>query len=157
VNPGNSGGPLVDVAGKIVGINTAIVGRGYQGVSFSIPTSIAKDVYERLRASGRVARGYLGVRARDLTPELAEKLGLESLEGAWVGVVEPGTPAAEAGVKPDDVIVKWDGHEVANATELTLLVGRTKIGSRTTVTVLRNGEPLEMELTVAELPPRVGR
>jgi serine protease Do len=157
VNPGNSGGPLVDVSGKIVGINTAIVGQGYQGVSFSIPTSIAKDVYERLRDSGRVVRGYMGVRLDDLTRESAERLGLESLEGARVAIVENGAPAAKAGIQPDDVIIKWDGRSVANATELTLMVGKTKIGARVKVTVLRDRKPLELDLTVGERPPRAGR
>jgi len=157
VNPGNSGGPLVDVSGKIVGINTAIVGQGYQGVSFSIPTSIAKDVYERLRDSGRVVRGYMGVRLDDLTQESAEQLGLKSLEGARVAFVENGAPAAEAGIQADDVIIKWDGHSVANATELTLMVGKTEIGSRVKVTVLRDRKPLELELKVGERPPRAGR
>ena len=157
VNPGNSGGPLVDVAGKIVGINTAIVGRGYQGVSFSIPTSIAKDVYEQLREAGRVVRGYMGVRLADPTPEWAERMGLESLEGARVARVEEGAPAAKAGIQTDDVVIKWDGHNVVDATELTLLVGKTKIGSRVKVTVIRDGKPMELELTVGERPPRAGR
>jgi S1-C subfamily serine protease len=157
VNPGNSGGPLVDVSGKIVGINTAIVGQGYQGVSFSIPTSIAKDVYQRLRESGRVVRGYMGVRLDDLTQESVERLGLESPEGARVAIVENSGPAGQAGIQVDDVIVKWDGHSVANATELTLIVGKTAIDSRVTVTVLRDGKPLELEMTVGERPPRIGR
>jgi S1-C subfamily serine protease len=157
VNPGNSGGPLVDAGGKIVGINTAIVGRGYQGVSFSIPSSIAKDVYERLRANGRVVRGYMGLRLMDLAPETAQTLGLKSTAGALVAQVESGTPAARAGLEVEDVIVKWDGEEVANSTELTMRVGKAAIGSRVTLTVIRDGAPREIELTIGERPPRLGR
>lgn len=157
VNPGNSGGPLVDVSGKIVGINTAIVGRGYQGVSFSIPTSIARQVYEGLRESGRVVRGYMGVKLQNLTPELAQEFGLKATEGALVARVEPNSPAAKAGIEPGDLIVAWDGQNIRDTTELTLLVGKTAIGSRVQVKVVREGQPLELELTVEERPPELPR
>ncbi len=155
VNPGNSGGPLVDVSGKIVGINTAIVGRSYQGVSFSIPTGIAKEVYDRLRESGKVVRGFLGVELGDLNDELAETLGLESLDGALVGRVHPGSPASKAGLRPTDVIVEWDGQPVRDATELTLLVGKTKVGTRAKVKFLRDGTPQVAEVLVEERPVRI--
>ena len=155
VNPGNSGGPLVDVSGKIVGINTAIVGRSYQGVSFSIPTGIAKEVYDRLRENGRVVRGFLGVELGDLTPDVAKKIGVESLEGAFVGRVNPGSPAAKAGIRPMDVIVEWDGQPIRDATELTLLVGKTKVGAKVKVKFIREGNPQEVELVVEERPARV--
>jgi len=157
INPGNSGGPLVDVAGQIVGINTAIVGRSYQGVSFSIPTTIAKEVYERLRSEGKVVRGYMGVELQPLTPELVEKLGLKSDEGALVGIVGPGMPAAKAGIRSGDVIVGWDGQEIHNHTELTLLVGKTPVGKKVTVNIIRDGKPLDIELEVEERPARIGR
>ena len=157
VNPGNSGGPLVDLGGKIVGINTAIVGHGHQGVSFSIPSSIAKDVYERLRANGRVVRGYMGVRLMEVTPEVAETLALKSTKGALVAQVESDAPAARAGIEIEDVIVKWDAQEVTNPTELTMLVGKAAIGSRVKVTVIRDGHPRELELEVDQRPPRIGR
>jgi S1-C subfamily serine protease len=157
VNPGNSGGPLVDVSGKIVGINTAIVGRSYQGVSFSIPTGIAKEVYDRLRENGKVVRGYMGVELQDLTPELAEKLGVKSLEGGIVVRVWPGSPAAKAGLQSGDVIVEWNGHAIRDATELTLLVGKTAVGQRVKAKVLRKGEPQEVELEVEERPARAVR
>ncbi len=155
VNPGNSGGPLVDVSGKIVGINTAIVGRSYQGVSFSIPTGIAKEVYDRLRENGKVVRGFLGVQLGDLTPEAAKKLGIESLEGAFVGRVNPGSPAAKAGIRPMDVIVEWDGQPIRDATELTLLVGKTKVGARVKVKILREATPHEVEVEVEERPAHI--
>jgi S1-C subfamily serine protease len=156
VNPGNSGGPLVDVSGKIVGINTAIVGRGYQGISFSIPASIAHEIYRQLREAGTVVRGYLGVVLVDLTPELAGKLGLKSPRGALVIQVGPNTPAAKAGIEVDDVVVEWDGQAIGDRTELTLLVGKTKIGTRVKLKVIRAGEPVELELTVEERPPSIG-
>lgn len=155
VNPGNSGGPLVDVSGKIVGINTAIVGRSYQGVSFSIPTGIAKDVYDRIREDGKVVRGFLGVELADLTPEVAKKVGVESLEGAFVGRINPGSPASKAGIRPMDVIVEWDGQPIRDATELTLLVGKTKVGSKVEVKLLRDGKQKEVEIVVEERPARI--
>jgi serine protease Do len=157
VNPGNSGGPLVDTSGKIVGINTAIIGRGSQGISFSIPTSIAKEVYERLRENGKVVRGYLGVVLVDMTPELAKEAGLKRAEGVLVAHVEKGAPAAKAGIRAGDAIVEWNGQKVGDRTELTLLVGKTPIGSRAKVSVERGDERLELELTVEERPSRVPR
>lgn len=157
INPGNSGGPLVDVSGKIVGINTAIVGRSYQGVSFSIPTSTAKEVYERLRESGKVTRGFMGVMLGDVSENSAEKSGVASQAGAVVLGVEPGAPAATAGILAKDVIVAWDGQTVRDATELTLLVGKTKVGETVKVKLIRDGEPLEVELRVEERPVRMTR
>jgi S1-C subfamily serine protease len=156
VNPGNSGGPLVDVSGRIVGINTAIVGQGYQGISFSIPTGIARDVYEKLRQAGKVVRGYMGVALADITAEDARKLGIDANDGALVVDVTPGSPAAEAGIEAGDVVVEWDGQSVADRTVLTMLVGKTAIGSRVKVKVVRGGEPVELELTVAERPTNFG-
>jgi S1-C subfamily serine protease len=157
VNPGNSGGPLVDSTGKIVGINTAIVGRSYSGISFSIPATIAKDVYQRLRESGKVERGYMGVALADVSDELAAELGLKSRHGAIVMQVGPRSPAAKAGIQVKDVIVEWDGQEVVDFTELTLLVGKTKIGSTVKIKLIRAGEPVELELTVEERPSGYGR
>lgn len=157
VNPGNSGGPLVDVSGKIVGINTAIVGRSYQGVSFSIPTSIAKEVYGRLRENGKVVRGYMGVELQELTADLAEQFGVESLEGAVVGRVGPGSPAAKAGIRPGDVIVEWNGQKIHDLTELTLLVGKTPVGETVVVKIIRGGATQQLELLVEERPARIAR
>jgi S1-C subfamily serine protease len=157
INPGNSGGPLVDVSGKIVGINTAIVGRSYQGVSFSIPTSTAQEVYERLRESGKVTRGFMGVTLGDLTAEFAEKAGTGSLAGAVVLGVGSDTPAAKAGILAGDIILAWDGQAVRDATELTLLVGKTKVGETVKVKIIRGGEPLEVDLRVEERPVRLTR
>ena len=154
INPGNSGGPLVDVTGRVVGINTAIVGKAYQGVGFSIPSVAAKEVYERLKSSGKVARGFLGVALDDLTPELAKKLKLKTTQGALVVEVPTGGPAAQAGIQPGDVIIEWNGQAVADATELRLLIGRTAVGSQAKVVLLRDDENVPLEVKVGELPDR---
>jgi serine protease Do len=157
INPGNSGGPLVDVSGKIVGINTAIIGRSYQGVSFSIPTGIAREVYERLREHGKVVRGFLGVELRDLTAEVAAKHKIEDQAGAEVVRMGGDTPAARAGIRPGDVIVSWDGQPVRDATELTLLVGKTPVGKKVIVELIRGGEKQQVEVEVEERPAHIGR
>jgi serine protease Do len=154
VNPGNSGGPLVDVTGRIVGINTAIVGRTYQGISFSIPGNAARAVYEQLQSEGKIERGYLGVRLADVTPDLARSLKLKTLQGAVVEEVVDDTPAAKAGIEPGDVIIQWNGQAVTDATELILLVGKTKIGSPAKVALLRDAKPLEIEVTIEGPPAR---
>jgi serine protease Do len=152
VNPGNSGGPLVNIDAEVVGINTAIVGRAYQGISFAIPSNMAKDVYERIRAQGRVIRGYLGVSLAEVSAQLAEELGIEPRQGAIVVRVAPNSPAAAADIRPGDVIVSWNGHPVENPSALTLLVARTEIGSRAQVELIRDGEPLTVEVRVGERP-----
>jgi serine protease Do len=154
VNPGNSGGPLVDGSGKIVGINTAIVGRAYQGVSFAIPSGLAQQVYQRLKSSGRVERGWLGVKLDDLTPTLAEKLRLKDLAGALVERVLTGGPADKAGIEPGDVIIEWDGRPVTDATELTLLIAKTKVGSKVSAVLIREGATMRREVLVEERPAR---
>jgi serine protease Do len=125
VNPGNSGGPLVDIQGKVVGINTAIVGRAYQGISFAIPSAMARDVYERLRSSGKVVRCWLGVKPGELTARAAEDLDLKDKRGAVVQQVVAGSPAARAGIREDDVILTWNGQPVESPAALTLLVANT--------------------------------
>jgi serine protease Do len=157
INPGNSGGPLVDVTGKIVGLNTAIVGRTYQGISFSIPGNAAREVYERLRSEGKVERGYLGVKLADLNANLARRLGLKTLQGALVEEVVEGTPAAKAGIESGDVITEWNGHSVADATELVLLIGRSRVGAPIRVVLLRDGKQVELEVTIEPEPEQAER
>ncbi|HEV3138438.1 MAG TPA: trypsin-like peptidase domain-containing protein [Pirellulales bacterium] len=154
VNPGNSGGPLVDASGKIVGINTAIVGRAYQGISFAIPSGLAQEVYQRLKSSGRVERGWLAVKLDDLTPELAEKLGVKDLTGGLVERVLTGGPADKAGIEPGDVIVEWDGHPITDATELTLLIAKTKVGSKTAAVLIRDGAKVRRDVIVEARPAK---
>jgi Do/DeqQ family serine protease len=153
VNPGNSGGPLLNVEGKLIGITTAIVGRAFQGISFAIPSKVAKDVYERLKTGGKVVRGWLGVEMQALTPQIAERLKLSDATGALVVQVLPGSPADKGGMKPGDVIVQWNGIDVVNESELPLLVARTEVGSTAKVVVIRDGERVSLDVTVDQRPP----
>lgn len=157
VNPGNSGGPLVDAQGRVVGINTAIVGQTFQGISFSIPSSIAQDVFQRLVTDGRVARGWLGVALDDVTPARAKRLGLpEDQQGAFVAQVVAGpasrSPAQRAGVKTDDVIIRWGETEIDGPTSLSRIVARTAPGEEIDVVVLREGEEKTLRVLVGERP-----
>jgi serine protease Do len=155
VNPGNSGGPLVNLSGEIVGINTAIVGEAFQGISFAIPSRMVKEVYEQIRKSGSVERGYLGVLPQDLTEELAQQLGVKGELGAVVTRVMPDSPAAEAGIQEGDVIVSWDGHPIQNAGDLTLKVAGTQIGKKVEAKIIRNNREMTVDVTVGSRPTDV--
>jgi Do/DeqQ family serine protease len=157
VNPGNSGGPLVNIEGKIVGINTAIVGPSYQGVSFSIPSNEAREVYERIRQEGKVARGWLGVQLAPLTVELAKQLKLTELKGALVQEVVPNGPADKANIQIGDVIIEWNGQSIDNNTMLSPIVAATKIGSTAKAVVIRDGQPVEIDVKVEERPAALSR
>ncbi len=150
VNPGNSGGPLVDSEGRVVGINTAIAGEWYQGISFAIPSSVARPIYERLRDDGRVQRGWLGVAPLDVPVDLAKKIGLEGRRGALVGYVEPRSPAARAGLHQGDVIIQWRGQQVTSRTDLFRKVALTPIGQPIEVVVVRAGKRKTLRVTVAD-------
>ncbi|HEY1066931.1 MAG TPA: trypsin-like peptidase domain-containing protein [Pirellulales bacterium] len=152
VNPGNSGGPLVNVRGEVVGVNTLILGQRFQGVSFAIPSSIARDVCERLKRDGKVRRAWLGVALDDVTPELDSTLKLGGRPGAVVLELVVNTPAQRAGLKPRDVIVSWNGQNVSSATDLRLKVARTEIQSLAQIEVLREGKPEKFLVTVVERP-----
>ncbi len=152
VNPGNSGGPLVNMRGEIVGINTAIVGPTYQGISFAIPSDMVHEVYDQLIKSGKVARGWLGVSMRELTAEESERFGVK---GAMVAHVIVSSPAAEAGIRGGDIITKWDKKPVSGPAELGLQVAWSKIGEKASVTVQRDGKALEFTVTVGQRPERL--
>jgi serine protease Do len=158
LNPGNSGGPLVDVNGDVVGINSAIFGRAYQGISFAIPSNLAKEVYDKLRKDGKIVRGYFGVYLVPLTAEVVRALNLdlpqEITAGAVVSGVRPGSPARDAGVRRGDVIVKWDGQTVNNDGELRLLIARTPIGAKVPVVLYRDGKETAVDASVAVRPAR---
>lgn len=161
VNPGNSGGPLVDSSGRIVGINTAIVGDTFQGISFAIPSNVARDVYRQIRANGSVARGWLGVQLDQVTPASAKQLGLARPVGAQVisFVTDDNqvSPAAEAGLQPGDVIVRWNDQEVDSRDTLSRLIAQTAIGSTAAVRVLREGSHLDFQVPITERPWRYSR
>jgi serine protease Do len=158
INPGNSGGALVDRHGHLVGINTAVIGPSFQGIGFAIPANTARQVYERLRASGRVPRGWLGVSLDAVTPERAIQLGLPGVGGAYVAAVVRDaripSPAEQAGIRPGDVIVRWNGQPIEDPVKLSRLVARTPIGEAAVAVVQRDGAPREIKVTVGEQPDR---
>ncbi|MBI1899903.1 MAG: trypsin-like peptidase domain-containing protein [Planctomycetia bacterium] len=148
VNPGNSGGPLVNLKGEVVGVTTAIVGESYQGVGFAIPSSLARDVYNRLRTAGRVDRGWLGVEMQEITPEIAQRLSVPQ-QGVLVASVV-GVPAREAGMAVGDVIVAWNGQKVADPEELKLKVAQTTADSEAKIDILREGKPQTLTVLVGQ-------
>jgi serine protease Do len=155
INPGNSGGPLLNMRGEVVGINSQIYSRsgGFQGISFAIPIDEAVRVADQLRVSGRVTRGRIGVQIDQVSKEVAESIGLGKPKGALVRGVEDGSPAAKAGVQPGDIIVKFDGKDVDNSVDLPRLVGNTRPGTKSRITVYRRGAQRELGITVGELEP----
>jgi serine protease Do len=152
VNPGNSGGPLVNMRGEIVGINTAIVGPTYQGISFAIPSDMVHDVYSQLVKSGKVARGWLGVSMRDLSAQESQKLGVT---GAYVRGVVEGAPAADAGIEQGDVITKFNGKRVGGPADLGLAVAWSKIGEKSKVTVRRGDDTKEFDVEIGQRPEKL--
>ena len=155
INPGNSGGPLINLRGEVVGINSQIYSRsgGFQGISFAIPIDEAVRVSDQLKATGRVTRGRIGVQIDQVSKEVAESIGLGQPKGALVRGVEPNSPAAKAGVEPGDIILKFDGKEIDKSVDLPRLVGNTKPGNKSAMTVFRRGSQRELAITVAELEP----
>ncbi|KQX39405.1 DegQ family serine endoprotease [Variovorax sp. Root434] len=155
INPGNSGGPLINMRGEVVGINSQIYSRsgGFMGISFSIPIDEAIRVSEQLRTSGRVSRGRIGVQIDQVTKDVAEAIGLGKAQGALVRGVEAGSPGEKAGVEPGDVITKFDGKAIEKPSDLPRLVGNTKPGTKSTLTVFRRGASRDLNVTIAEIEP----
>jgi serine protease Do len=155
INPGNSGGPLINLRGEVVGINSQIYSRsgGFMGISFAIPMDEAMRVSEQLRANGRVTRGRIGVQIEPVTKEIAESIGLGKAQGALINRIEPGAPADKAGLEAGDVIVKIDGKAIEKSSDLPRLVGNTKPGTKSTLTVFRRGATKELSIVIAELEP----
>ncbi|MES2070794.1 MAG: DegQ family serine endoprotease [Pseudomonadota bacterium] len=154
VNPGNSGGPLINMRGEVVGINSQIYSRsgGYMGISFAIPINEAMRVAEQLKASGKVTRGRIGVQINSVSKEIAESIGLQKPQGAFIASVEPGAPAEKAGLQGGDVILKFNGIAIDKSIDLSRVVGGTKPGTRASVSIWRNGAIRELSVTVAEVP-----
>lgn len=155
VNPGNSGGPLINMRGEVIGINSQIYSRsgGYMGISFAVPIDEAMRVAEQLRTAGRVTRGRIGVQIGEVTKDVAESLGLTRAQGALVQRVEPGGPAEKGGLEAGDIILRYNGATIEKSSDLPRLVGATKPGTRSTVTIWRKGASKDLGLTVAELEP----
>jgi serine protease Do len=154
INRGNSGGPSFTLDGKVFGVNTAIFSPsgGNVGIGFAIPSNLARPVIESLKASGRVARGWLGVRIQAVTPEIAESLSLPGPDGALVAGVTPGGPAASAEIEAGDVILRFDGKTVDRMRSLPRLVAETSIGRDVDVLVWRRGEQRTVKVKVGALP-----
>src|SRR6266542_1720495 len=159
VNPGNSGGPLVDARGALIGINSAIFSQtgGWAGISFAIPVSLAKQVLPQLRERGKVVRGYLGIAAAPVTPEAARELNLPAPRGALVAEVTPGSPAARAGIRSGDVITGFQGEDVNTPRELTRRVAGTPPGTTAKVAIARRGDQRTLEVKLDELPESAPR
>ena len=152
VNPGNSGGPLLNTAGQVIGINSQIFSRsgGYMGISFAIPIDEAMRVADQLRTNGKMTRGRIGVALGEMTKEVAESLGLGKPRGAYVRNVEPNGPAAAGGIEAGDVILSFNGRELNKSTDLPRVVGETKPGTTATVQVWRKGGTRDLTVTVAD-------
>jgi serine protease Do len=155
INLGNSGGPLVDAEGRLVGINTWIISRsgGSQGLGFAVPANMARFVMERLISDGKVTRGYLGLGLQlEMTPDLVREFNLPNLNGALVTTVEPNSPAAKAGFKEADFVIEFNGQKVKDMRQLRLLVSQTAPGKSVKLKVLREGKEKILTATLGEIP-----
>jgi serine protease Do len=153
VNPGNSGGPLINMRGEVIGINSQIatLSGAYNGISFAVPIDEVMRVAEQLKKTGTVTRGRLGVQISEVTRDVAESLGLGKARGAEVSMVEAGGPAEKGGIKVGDIILKFNGQAIETTRDLPRLVGATKVGARATVTVWRRGQQIEVPVTIVAL------
>ncbi len=154
INQGNSGGPLFDLNGNVIGVNTAIFSPtgGNVGVGFAIPAELAKPVIDQLRATGKVRRGYLGVQIQNMTPAIAASLGLPKDRGEIVAAVEPSGPARAAGIQQGDVVMKVAGQEVTPDNSLSYIVANTPIGTKVPVEVIRGGKRMTLTASIGERP-----
>ncbi|WP_287232832.1 Do family serine endopeptidase [Mesorhizobium sp.] len=151
INRGNSGGPLFNARGEVIGVNTAIVSPtgGSIGIGFAVPSRTARNVVDQLIRTGRIERGFIGVRLQEITPSIAEALGIPG-KGALVASVEPGSPAEQAGIQAGDVITHFNGKDIQSVHDLTLAAASQKPGTKTTLTRNRGGSQQEMALTIGQ-------
>ena len=154
VNQGNSGGPLLNLRGEIVGINTAIYSENgsWLGISFAVPSNVARRALQSLLERGRIVRGYLGVDMVDLTPELAPQAGVRETSGALVTRVMADSPAARADIRPRDIIRKFNGHGIADILAVRSRVAEADIGAKIEIVVVRGGQELTLTAEIVELP-----
>jgi Do/DeqQ family serine protease len=157
VNPGNSGGPLVDADGRVIGINTAILSRGggFQGIGFALPINLARFTMEQIIEHGRVTRGYLGIYLQPLTPELARSQRVPDNGGAVVAGIAPNSPAGQAGLRSGDVIVGVDGNRIATGNELRLTIAHMTPGRTPRLSIYRGGKEMELEVEVGAMPEKL--
>ncbi|GAA5111160.1 Do family serine endopeptidase AlgW [Alloalcanivorax gelatiniphagus] len=155
INRGNSGGALVDTRGHLIGINTAILSQdgNWQGIGFATPASIAREVMSDLIEHGRVIRGYLGVSVQDINPTLAETFGMQDVRGGVITEVVSGSPAQQAGLQAEDVLVGINGEAMGDGYEAMNRIAGTQPGTTLTLNVLRNGQPVDLEVTIGTRPP----
>ncbi len=153
VNPGNSGGPLLNMRGEVIGINSQIYSRtgGFMGISFAIPIDEAIRVADQIRATGRVTRGRIGVGIGEVTKEVADALGLTRAAGALIRSIEPGSPAEKGGLEPGDILLRFDGRPIEKSSDLPRIVGNTRPGSKVTAQVWRKGANRDLTIAVAEM------
>lgn len=154
INPGNSGGPLFNLRGEVIGINSQIYSRtgGFMGLSFAVPIDIAMQAAQQLKTSGHVRRGWIGVTIQDVTRELAESFGMKRPSGALIADILADSPAAKSDLQVGDVVIDYEGKRINLSSDLPPLVGQTVPDTRTRLTVLRNGQPHVIAVTIAELP-----
>jgi len=154
INRGNSGGPLFNMEGQVIGVNTAIISPtgGSIGIGFAVPSNTAVQVLDQLKQYGETRRGWLGVHVQNVTEEIATGLGLQEPKGALVAKISPDSPAAAAGIEPSDVILKFDGQPIDNMRSLPRAVAATPIGKSVSIELLRKGQPMGLTVTVGRLP-----
>ncbi|MFM9435841.1 serine protease Do [Janthinobacterium sp. CG_23.3] len=159
LNPGNSGGPLFNMRGEVVGVNSQIYSRtgGFMGLSFAIPIDVAMDVVKQLRATGKVRRGRIGIQVQEMSADLASSFGLKDVTGALVGMVEKNGPAEKAGLRPGDVILSIDARPVASSSDLARMVAEARPGGTVAVRYWRKGEVAGVRVKVEELLPERSR
>jgi serine protease Do len=159
VNPGNSGGPLFDMEGNVIGINSQIYSQtgGYMGLSFAIPIDVAMNVKDQLQKHGKVTRGRIGVAVQNVNQSLAQSFGLKKTEGALVSSVEDNSPAAKGGIRAGDVILGWNGAPVDESSALPGLVADTAPGQTAKVRVWRDGKEQMLNVTVGTVPSENGK
>jgi serine protease Do len=159
INAGNSGGPLVNLRGEVVGVNTAIANQsaGFSGIGFAIPAETARSVCDRLIRSGRITRGWLGIRIQGVTPEIARSFGLEYPWGALVSEAVSGGPGAEAGLRSGDLILEYNHRKIQTPQDLSAAVADTQVGTKAHLRILRDGKEQSIDVSVGERPSAVAR
>jgi len=159
INPGNSGGPLLNIKGEVIGVNTAIATPtgAFAGIGFAVPINLAKNIAEQLISKGKIERGYLGIRIQDLTPELAQAMGLKEEGGAVVNQVIKGEAADKAGIKEGDVIVEVDGKKVKDANDLRLYIGSLSPGREVQLKIYRDKKFLTLKVKLGKMPEQLSK
>jgi len=157
VNPGNSGGPLFNLKGEVIGVNSQIFTRsgGFQGLAFAVPIDVAMQVKDQIQHDGKVSHGRLGVAIQEVNQALAQNFGLKSPTGALVASVEKGSAGANAGLEPGDVILKLDGREISRSGDLPPMISSLKPGSKVTLDIWRNGSPKQLTATIGAIKDKI--